>query len=117
MHGRSRPTRSTSRPRSCIADVIRYHPAAAVDLLAEVRFLENQAPGLGRRFLAEVRRAEGLIREFPEVAEPVDGSVRKHVLQTFRYSVFYSVEDDGILVLAIAHHRRRPGYWLGRTKE
>jgi hypothetical protein len=40
--------------------------------------------------------------------------VRTKVIAAFPYSLMYTVLDDSVLVLAIAHHRRRPFYWHGR---
>lgn len=94
---------------------VRYHEAAEAELLAEVGYLELRERGLGRRFLDDVRRAEALIAEHPAAGPELRPGIRKRLLRTFRYSLIYSVEADGVLILAIAHHRRRPGYWSGRV--
>ena len=78
--------------------------------------LDLRAKGLGRRFFAEVRRAESLITQFPESAEEIRPGIRKRLLRQFRYSLIYSIETDGLLILAVAHHSRRPGYWVGRAR-
>lgn len=93
---------------------VRYHEAAEDELLHEIGYLELRANGLGRRFFAEVRRAEKLISQFPESAEEIRPGIRKRILQKFRYSLIYSIEEDILLILAVAHHSRRPGYWVGR---
>ena len=95
---------------------VRYHQAAEDELLHEISYLELRAPGLGRRFFAEVRIAEGLIAKFPESAPEILPGIRKHVLRKFRYSLIYSIEKDGFLILAVAHHSRRPGYWVARAR-
>jgi toxin ParE1/3/4 len=94
---------------------VRYHEGAESELLNEVGFLELRAKGLGRRFLAEVRHGERLITQFPEAAEEIRPGIRSRLLRTFRYSLIYSIEKDGLLILAVAHHSRRPGYWVGRA--
>mgnify|MGYP005865181865 FL=1 len=94
---------------------IRYHEAAEDELLNEVGYLELQAKGLGRRLWAEVRRAENLIAQFPESAQEIRPGIRKRVLRKFRYSLVYSIEENGVLILAVAHHSCRPGYWIGRV--
>ncbi len=94
---------------------VRYHEAAEDELLHEIGYLELRANGLGRRFFAEARRAEKLISQFPESAEEIRPGIRMRVLQKFRYSLIYSTEKDGLLILAVAHHSRRPGYWVGRV--
>lgn len=96
---------------------LRYHEAAEEELLNEIGYLELQAKGLGRRFFAEVRRAEDRIAQFPQSAQEIRSGIRKSILRSFQYSLIYSIEQEGILVLAVAHHRRHPGYWAGRLTE
>ena len=96
---------------------VRYHAAAEDELLDELGYLEFQARGLGRRFFAEVRRTESLIAQFPQSGEEIRPGIRKRILQKFRYSLIYTIEKDVLLILAVAHHRRRPGYWLSRVRE
>ena len=95
--------------------VVKYHEAAEDELLTEVGYLELRASGLGRRFLAEVGRAEDLIAQFPESAPEILPGIRKRVLRKFPYSLIYTIERDELLILAVAHHSRRPGYWAGRA--
>ena len=94
---------------------VSYHESAEEELLNEIGYLELRANGLGRRFFAEVRRAENLISQFPESAEEIRPRIRKRILRKFRYSLIYSAEKDGLLILAVAHHSRRPGYWIARV--
>lgn len=94
---------------------VRYHEAAEDELLNEIGYLELQTKGLGRRFFAEIRKAEDFIVQFPESAEEIRPGIRKRMLRKFRYSLLYSIEKDGLLILAVAHHSRRPGYWIGRV--
>ena len=46
---------------------VKYHEAAEEELLHEIGYLEQRANGLGRRFFAEVQRAENLIAQFPKL--------------------------------------------------
>ncbi len=93
---------------------LRYHEAAEDELLNEIGYLELQAQGLGRRFFSEIRRAENRIAQFPESAMEIRPGIREQTLRTFRYSLIYSIEGNSALILAVAHHHRRPGYWAGR---
>jgi plasmid stabilization system protein ParE len=90
---------------------VRYHPAAEEELLSEIGFLELRAAGLGRRFFDEIQRAERLVAQFPESGYELSGGIRKCRLRKFPFALIYSVEREGLLILAVAHHRRRPGYW------
>ncbi|MEK7404292.1 MAG: type II toxin-antitoxin system RelE/ParE family toxin [Acidobacteriota bacterium] len=94
--------------------LINYHEAAEDELLHEIGYLERRAKGLGRRFFAEVQRAEDLMAQFPESAAEVRPGIRRRILHKFRYSLIYTIERDSLLILAVAHHSRRPAYWIGR---
>lgn len=96
---------------------VKYHEAAEEELLREIGYLELRATGLGRRFLAEIQRVERAISQFPESAQEIRPGLRKCNLQKFRYWLIYSIDNEGILILAVAHHSRRPNYWVGRTTE
>jgi len=64
-------------------------------------------------FRAEVFDAIVHIAASP-MSRPADDEGNRHrVLKRFPYSVFYEVMGLTVTVLAIAHHRRKPGYWLG----
>lgn len=65
----------------------------------------------------EIRRAEHIIEQFPESAEEIRPGLRKCILRKFRYSLIYSRETNSVLILAVAHHSRRPGYWVGRVRD
>jgi ParE toxin of type II toxin-antitoxin system, parDE len=84
-------------------------------LLNEIGYLELRLSGLGRRFYAEVKSAEGRISEFPESAREILPGIRKQVVRKFPFSLIYSIEPDSLLVLAVAHHSRQPRYWIPRA--
>lgn len=93
---------------------IRLHPAARRELDEAADFYDSEVPGLGARFLDEVERAAQQILAFPESSPVVLGPARKKVMAPFPYSIVYAVSGDGILILAFAHHHRRPLHWRGR---
>jgi toxin ParE1/3/4 len=99
---------------------IRLHPGAAADLTAAGDWYELQVPGLAADLTDEVDRALDAIAERPSTwplwpgADPALG-VRRFLLPRFPFAIGYVVEDDTVTVLAIAHLRRRPGYWLRRA--
>lgn len=75
---------------------------------------QQVTPGLGERFLAEVRRAVMTLEKFPQTSPVIANDVRRKVLLEFPYSLFYRVAADEIIILAVAHHRQRPLYWRRR---
>jgi len=96
---------------------VEYHEAAEEELLNEIAYLELRATGLGRRLFGDVLRAENLISQFPELAAEILPGIRTRVLRKFRYSLIYTIEKDRVLILAVAHHSRRPAYWIGRVSQ
>ncbi|MBI5185367.1 MAG: type II toxin-antitoxin system RelE/ParE family toxin [Nitrospinae bacterium] len=81
-----------------------------------VRYYEAEYSGLGRRFKEEVRKAALRIAEHPQAWSMERGDVRKCLLHKFPYKLMYSVEEDHILVIAVAHQHRKPDYWIGRDE-
>ena len=80
---------------------------------------DEQRPGLGQRLLDQVARTAEHVREFPRAGAPVkhvseELGVRQAPVKGFPYHLVYLATAQEIRVLAIAHYRRRPGYWLDR---
>jgi plasmid stabilization system protein ParE len=93
-----------------------FHPAAREEFVAAAEYYDAAAPGLGGRFLVAVRRATELALAHPEAGAPRGSAgVRRVLVSGFPYDVVYRVRDDGLEVLAVAHQRRRPGYWRDRA--
>lgn len=94
---------------------IEFHPDANEEFRAASAYYNNEVPGLGEGFISEVERIAELIQAHPTIGQPVDEVFRRAVLVRFPYSVIYCIEIDRLWVIAVAHQRRRPGYWRGRT--
>ncbi len=96
-------------------------PRASAELAEEVARYEAEL-GLGNDLLVEVRDAIGEIARHPDrwAPSPLPAArrlgVRHFVLTRFRFTIEYLVRRRVVRVLAIAHMRRRPGYWLSRLR-
>ena len=84
------------------------------DLMSAASFYEAQRPGLAHRFIAAVERVVSFAAEQPLTGAPLGGAIRRHLVPGFPYAVIYEVDRDPVRVLAIAHLRRHPDFWLGR---
>ena len=95
--------------------MIRFRPAAARELTADVRHYNKHYAGRGARFAAAVERALFAIVEvtsrFPLLYEP---DIRSAKVERFPYRVVYVVVGGDIDVIAVAHAKRRPAYWRRR---
>ena len=92
-----------------------FHEAAAEEAREAVDHYDAITQGLGDRFNNELRAAVRLIEEYPEASPVIAKAIRKKVLLEFPYTVFYRITDEEVLILAVAHQLRRPGYWRSRT--
>ena len=95
----------------------RFHPAAEAEFNAAIDWYVARSTNAATDFAADVRNAVQLIVELPQAwpTWPGRDDLRVRVLRRFPFSVIYSVETETMVVVAVAHHRRRPGYWLGRA--
>ena len=91
-----------------------FHPAAAEELTAAVQIYEDQATGLGADLNAEVRRLTNLLCSTPRIGERLDSMHRRFPLQRFPFGLVFRVDGELLRIIAVAHRRRRPGYWRKR---
>jgi hypothetical protein len=93
-------------------------PAAQVELTEAIDWYEATRPGLGVDFLGVVDLALRAIGEAPEhyATWPTNPRYRRFVLGRFPYAVFFHIAMHGPEVVAIAHFKRSPGYWLRRVR-
>lgn len=95
-----------------------FHPAAEAEFLESVVFYESKVPGLGGVLIDEFDALARLIAESPKAWQiELDPGIRRAPLSRFPLSIIYREQSDGFQVLAVAHDRRRPQYWLGRTND
>lgn len=94
------------------------HPEAEAEFRAAVGHYDEQRAGLGGEFRAEVEAAVERIRGNPSAFAPHgEEGARKCVLRRFPYTVFFVELEQTLWVAAIAHQRRRPGFWAERRPE
>ncbi|MCZ7663786.1 MAG: type II toxin-antitoxin system RelE/ParE family toxin [Thermoleophilia bacterium] len=93
---------------------IRLHPAALQELQEAAAFYDLEGPGLGGAFLDDFERAGEQILLLPESSPIARKHARRKFMARFPYAVVYSLIDEDVFVLAVAHSRRRPFYWQDR---
>src|SRR5437764_6922304 len=87
---------------------------AAQELAAARDFYDTNRPGYGGLFADAVEHAFELLAEYPLIGKKVRPRVRRMTLLGWPYAIIYLVRDDAIVIIAVAHHRRRPNYWRKR---
>ncbi|HEY0159229.1 MAG TPA: type II toxin-antitoxin system RelE/ParE family toxin [Thermoanaerobaculia bacterium] len=94
---------------------VQLRRVAKRDLREAVHWYRSRDPQLASRFLDEVFRTIATLERFPNIGGPVfgiaDPATRQLPVDTFPYQVVFKRYADRTSILAIAHERKRPGYW------
>jgi len=93
---------------------VRIHEAAEAEINEAADFYDIESVGLGEELTDEIERAIEQISRYPLAAPVVRGSLRAKTLLRFAYSLVYFIGENEIILLAVAHQRRRPFYWTSR---
>jgi toxin ParE1/3/4 len=93
---------------------VRFLPQAEAELLHEVEYYSSARAGTGVRFQAGVEASIERATRHPLGGAPSPKGTRSALVKGFPFSVVYRANELELLVVAIAPHRRRPGYWLPR---
>ena len=93
---------------------VRFHPNAESEMIEVAAYYESQQPDLGRRFLASIQDAANHIGLNPRLYSIVELDVRRCITKTFPFGVLFRERDDSIIIMAVMHLHRDPGYWKGR---
>lgn len=93
---------------------LEFHPEALAEFRAAAEFYETQQHGLGDRFIAAVESCLARIKAAPSSWRIVEDDIRRCLTKVFPYAVLFSIEDEYLLVVAVMHCRREPGYWRNR---
>jgi len=93
---------------------VSFHPLAEAEMVAAAAYYESQQESLGKRFLASVQDAINGIVINPRLYPVVDLDLRRCLTKVFPFGVLFRVLDDRIIIVAVMHLARRPGYWKDR---
>jgi toxin ParE1/3/4 len=92
-----------------------FEPGGQQDLVGATRwYLREAGPARADKFQTEIRRVLSLLQRMPAIGTPSRHGVRKFLLRRFPYTIVYRDEVNLIRVIAVAHHSRKPEYWIAR---
>ncbi|OGV71528.1 MAG: plasmid stabilization protein [Lentisphaerae bacterium RIFOXYA12_64_32] len=92
----------------------KFHPDASEEYLASCRYYADIGGKLGEAFTHSVEAAIAQIVAQPTAWREIEEDVRRHLLTRFPFGIYYTIETDYVLIVAVMHMNRRPGYWRGR---
>jgi toxin ParE1/3/4 len=93
-----------------------FHPDALVELEQTAHYGAREA-GLDIRFIDSVEETVGRILEAPSRWRIIEDDVRRCLRHVFPHGILYTIEQDHVLILAVMHCSREPGYWRYRLGE
>jgi plasmid stabilization system protein ParE len=97
--------------------VVRFHRLAAQEYRLAFAWYTARSAWAARRFREELKRIIQQIAQNPDQGTTYRGPYRWMRLRRFPYLVYYApLDPTEVMVYALAHSRRRPGYWLRRTR-
>jgi plasmid stabilization system protein ParE len=91
--------------------------AARRELMRAASWYDHQRAGLGDEFLEEMAKGFALLKDFPEAPPPIGDRYRRLLLPRFPFGIIFRLDGSDIVVVAVAHNSRRPGYWRGRIRD
>ena len=100
---------------------VELHPEARFEIRAAALWYEERRSGWGDRFVERVDEVLKRLGESPALYPIWPGTaetivpIRKAVLEQFPYLIAFEIRAETVLVLAVAHAKRQPLYWLART--
>ena len=93
---------------------IRFLEPARIELDDAITWYETEQKNLGRLFLDEVRFALKRITTFPESCATIAPGLRRCLTRRFPYMLVYGIDNETVVIVAVAHLHREPMYWHGR---
>jgi plasmid stabilization system protein ParE len=97
-----------------VARELEYLDEALEEAVAAARWYVDRSPTAATAFSSEIDEAESAIVRLPDAWPRFDHGTRRYLLRRFPFSVVYRVEAARSGIVAVAHARRRPGYWKSR---
>jgi len=94
---------------------VKLHPHARAELRDARNWYYDRSPLSAFAFAQTVNNAISRIREAPTTFPLADNGTRKFILQRFPFNIFYRIGESEIVIVAVAHQKRRPGYWSSRA--
>jgi plasmid stabilization system protein ParE len=93
---------------------VSFLSVAETELDEAVEWYEEQSKGLGKRFRDEIDNAIHRSMLFPRFNKEIEKGIYRSILREFFYKLIYAIEDDELVIIAIAHTHRHPDYWKYR---
>ncbi len=92
-----------------------FHPQALQEYGEAAEYYASKESGLQLRFIDSVECAIEAVLQNPRRWPQIDEDIRRCLTRVFPYAIYYTLENGYILIIAVAHCSREPGYWKDRV--
>lgn len=93
---------------------VKFHPDARAEVRAARNWYNERSPLSAVAFAHTVNKAIFRISEAPNAFPLAESDTRKFISATVPFNIFYRARDNELVIVAVAHQKRRPGYWSSR---
>ena len=93
---------------------VEFHPEAEQELIEAIRWYRERSNLAARAFATDIAASLRQIAAAPNRWTEVRPGEHRFILARFPFSILYRVRTNVVFVTAVAHQRRRPGYWRDR---
>lgn len=95
---------------------VKFLTLAQKEIDEAVVWFAEQGDGKGHDFLDELDRVVRLVKSYPLASTEIEPDIRRCLFARYPYSLIYGLEEQMIVVIAVAHSRRAPRYWIDRVQ-
>jgi len=94
---------------------LEFRPEVYEDVKTAYDWYESQRLGLGEDFLLTLEESFAKIIRDPQIYQDIYKSIRRKLVRRFPYGIFFIVEENRVIVLAVLHTKREPNSWQKRA--
>jgi len=92
-----------------------FHPEALQEYTEAIQYYFEISPSLANAFISQVENGINQILLYPQAWQPLKTDVRRCLVKRFPFGIYYTIEEDSaIIIQAVMHLSRKPGYWKAR---
>lgn len=93
---------------------IRFLTFADQEVDDAVEWYEQKGHDASHGFLNELDHAVRLVKTYPLLATSIEHEIRRFLFVSYPYALIYGIDEDTIVIIAVAHQQREPRYWADR---
>ncbi|HBB87518.1 MAG TPA: plasmid stabilization protein [Blastocatellia bacterium] len=95
----------------------KFHPEALEDYQEAANWYSQRGPALSFRFVNAIEQAISKAAQTPRRWTIIEEDIHRCLAHVFPYAILYTIESDYVLIVAVMHCSREPGYWRHRLAD